>query len=314
MRAKSVQNRSKTPVRRHFAPMALPADFPIDMGGRHSPSTEPIAWLHLHDCLELGYCHEGAGIFVVEDKVLPFAAGDVSVINDREMHLARSALEAGSSWNFIALDPARLLGAAANDGQVLRTAPLCGPAFTNILKPAAHPGIAAIVRQLVAELETDHGRHRTVIRGLVLALMGMLHRLPGLSDEEPRRGRRDAAERLAPALDHLSRTYGEPVAMAELAGLCGTSESNLRRLFVQVTGRSPRDYLTYLRIQVATALLENTSLRVLDIAGRIGYPTLSSFNRHFRRIMRRSPRQWRRGERKQAGAPAGPETTDTGAN
>jgi AraC-like DNA-binding protein len=273
--------------------MTLSKDFPIAMGGRHSPSTEPISWLHLHDCLEFGYCHQGAGIFVVEDKVLPFAAGDVSVINDCEMHLARSASEAVSSWSFIMLDPARLLGAASEDREALRSAPLCGPRFPNILKPAAHPELVAAVRQLVGELEARRPGHRTVVRGLVLAIMGMLHRLPGVSPRAAQRRPRDAAERIAPALDRLARDYAEPIAMPELAELCGTSESNLRRLFGQVTGRSPRNYLTYLRVQVATALLESTTLRVLDIAGRVGYPTLSSFNRHFGRIMKCPPRKWR---------------------
>jgi AraC-like DNA-binding protein len=293
MRSKTVQNRSAGPIRRQYAPYELPADFPIIAGARHSPSTTPIAWLHMHDCLELGYCHQGAGIFMVEDKVIPFSAGDVSVINDREMHLAQSAPETGSSWSFIMLDPARLIGAASEDRDVLRVGPLGGPGFPNILKPPAHPELVGAVRQLVAELEAARPGHRAVVRGLVLAVMGMLHRLPGIESSAPPRERSAAAEAIAPALDHLSRRYAEPVAMGELAELCAASESNLRRMFRRATGRSPRDYLTYLRVQVATALLESTSLRVLDVAGRVGYPTLSSFNRHFRRVMKCSPRAWR---------------------
>ena len=101
-------------------PVALPDDFPVHMLGRHSPSTEPIEGLHQHDCLELGFCHEGAGVFIVENKVLPFGAGDVSVINDLEMHRARSAAEALSSWSFVLLDPARLLSATVDEREALR--------------------------------------------------------------------------------------------------------------------------------------------------------------------------------------------------
>mgnify|MGYP000950563621 CR=1 FL=1 len=297
MRPKTVQNRSRQPAEQQFMPSVLPADFPIAMGRRHSPSTEPITGLHLHDCLELGYCHQGAGIFVVEDKVLPFASGDVSVINDREMHRAQSAPDTGSSWSFVMLDPAKLLSAASDDREALRIAPLGGPGFPNIVKPGAHPELVGAVRQLVAELEAAGGGarpgHRTVVRGLVLAAMGLLQRLPGAEPDATPRERAGPAEAIAPALEHLSRTYAEPVGMAELAELCATSESNLRRMFHRATGRSPRDYLTYLRLQMATTLLESTSLRVLDVAGRVGYPTLSSFNRHFQRVMKCSPRQWR---------------------
>ncbi|HOX08886.1 MAG TPA: helix-turn-helix transcriptional regulator, partial [Planctomycetota bacterium] len=205
--------------------------------------------------------------------------------------------EAVSSWSFVLLDPARLLGAACEDRDVLRVAPLGGPGFANIVKPAASPELVGAVRHLVAELEAarsgERPGHRAVVRGLVLAIMGMLHRLPGAEPEAAPRERSAAAEAIAPALDHLSRRYADPVGMGELAELCATSESNLRRMFRKATGRSPRDYLTYLRVQVAAALLDSTDLRVLDVAARVGYPTLSSFNRHFGRVMKRAPRQWR---------------------
>jgi len=56
--------------------------------------------LHVHDSLEVGYCYDGRGIFVIEDKVFPFSAGDVCVINSSEMHLARSAEGTESHWTF----------------------------------------------------------------------------------------------------------------------------------------------------------------------------------------------------------------------
>ena len=126
------------PVRREFAPVQLPDEFPVRALGLHSPSTEPIDWLHQHDCLELGYCHAGAGVFIVENKVLPFGPGDVSVINDREMHRARSSAAAVSSWSFVLLDPARLLAAAIEERDAVRISDLGGPGFRNILRRGEH--------------------------------------------------------------------------------------------------------------------------------------------------------------------------------
>jgi AraC-like DNA-binding protein len=133
-----------------------------------------------------------------------------------------------------------------------------------------------------------------VVKGHVLALMGMLHRLAGQDPAEVRPLRREAAERVAPALDYLTRHYGEPVLVPRLAEMCFASESSFRRLFRQATGRNPQEYLTYLRVQMATALLESTSATILEVSQRVGYATPSSFNRHFRRMIGCSPRQWRR--------------------
>jgi AraC-like DNA-binding protein len=288
-----VQNQLHPPVRRQYAPVALPEEFPVKVSGLHSPSAEPIDWLHQHDCLELGYCHEGAGVFIVENKVLPFGPGHVSVINDREMHRARSAAKAVSSWSFILLDPAGLLSTALEERDVLRIGGLGGSAFPNILGPREHPGVVAAIKAITDELRAAAPGHRPVVKGHVLALMGMLHRLAGESPPEEPRGR-EAAARIAPALDYVARYYGEPVTVPRLAEMCFASESNFRRLFKEATGRSPREYLTYLRIQMSTALLESTSAAVLEISQRVGYSTLSSFNRHFKRIIGCSPREWRR--------------------
>ena len=62
----------------------------------------------------------------------------------------------------------------------------------------------------------------------------------------------------------------------------------------QAIRRSPAQYLTQLRVGMAALLLESTDRKVLDISTEVGYPTLSSFNRHFRTVMGMPPRQWRR--------------------
>jgi AraC-like DNA-binding protein len=283
------------PVRRQFAPVQLPDEFPVKALGLHSPSPERIDWLHQHDCLELGYCHEGAGVFIVEDKVLPFGPGDVSVINDLEMHRARSSAAAVSSWSFMLLDPARLLAAAIEEREVTRISELGGPGFGNILRSGRHPDVSRLMREIVEEMRGEGAGYRAVVKGLVLALMGILHRIAAELPREREARPAGAAERVAPALNYLTRNYGRPVTVPELARMCFTSESNFRRVFKLAVGRSPQEYLNYLRVQMAAALLETTALPVLEISGRVGYQTLSSFNRQFRKISGCSPREWRKG-------------------
>lgn len=297
-----MQNRPLLPVRRQFSPISLPDEFPVTILGLHSPSPAPVDWLHQHDCLELGYCHQGAGVFIVEDKVLPFGPGDVSVINDREMHRARSSATAVSSWSFILVDPAKLLATAgAREREVARISRLGGPRFGNIFKGAEHRRVAELVRGVVAEMRDAAPGYRAVVKGHVLALMALLHRgAAGDGSEEPGAGR-ESAERVAPALDYIARNYGKPITVPQLAEMCFASESAFRRRFKAATGRAPQEYVAYLRIQMATALLESTGAAVLEIAQRVGYRTLSSFNRHFRRISGCSPRQWRQRSSSAAG-------------
>lgn len=293
-RSKTEQKRASPLPRLEFEPIDLPADFPVVGGNVFCQTDRPITCLHVHNCLELGYCHSGSGIFMIEDKVLTYKAGDVSVINDRELHLAQSTRGTVSEWSFIMLDPLRLLGAQVDDPGILATATFSGQAFKNILSAASHPEIASLVKEFVLELAERRTGYRSVIRGLVWALMVRLQRLPEKGGAQARTSSRDDMQRLLPALQYMVTHYRDPLAVPELARRCSLSPSHFRRLFIRAVGKSPLAHLTSLRVHMAAALLENTRQSILDIALTTGYPTLSSFNRNFRRLMGGTPRDWRK--------------------
>jgi len=294
IRPHTVQKRPSGPYRLEFAPYSLPDDLPISIGaGRCVQRDAPITRLHLHNVLEIGYCYSGSGIFVIEDKVFPFRAGDLCIINDREMHLAQSAKGTISEWTFMMVDPARLLGPHVEEPELLAITPLGGPEFSNILRGPAHAETARLVLEVIKELKEQKAGYRAGVRALVWAIMVNLHRLPDRAKSAPLPARRRDMERIAPALDYLASHHVEPIRIPGLARLCHVSVTHFRRLFNKAVGRSPAQYLTRLRIRMAAALLESTDRKVLDISLEVGYPTLSSFNRHFKSVMGVPPREWR---------------------
>lgn len=58
--------------------------------------------------------------------------------------------------------------------------------------------------------------------------------------------------------------------------------------------RTPQEYLNELRIAMAVSLLRGGTLTLSEVAAECGYPTLSSFNRQFRRQRGSSPGRFRR--------------------
>jgi AraC-like DNA-binding protein len=261
---------------------------------------------------------------VVEDKVLPFKAGDVSIINHTELHLARSAAGTISEWVFISLDPVRLLGAITTEPEWLRTESFSGHDFNNVISgdsiliSTSREGdishavprycIAELVQELIAELRQKRAGYRSVVRATVWRMMMGLHRISGdallisrsrrerdISKASPDIRRRGSVERVAPALAHLASHYNEEIQVRELARLCFTSVTHLRRLMRAATGHSPHEYLTRLRLQMAATLLASSTRSILDISLDVGFPTLSSFNRHFKTHFKMPPREWRKG-------------------
>lgn len=98
--------------------------------------------------------------------------------------------------------------------------------------------------------------------------------------------------------EHLS----EGVSLTHVADVVGYSVGHLRRLFLQVLERSPRDVFADLRSRRARYLLSNTDLPVQEVASACGYADITSFTRAFHDANGESPAGWRRAHNQ--GSPA----------
>lgn len=85
-----------------------------------------------------------------------------------------------------------------------------------------------------------------------------------------------------------------PISGEDLASICSLSEAQLRRKFKEYLNMSPVEYLTMVRIQKAYELLNSTNYPMTEIALRVGYQDVSSFNRNFKKIMGVSPYQYKK--------------------
>ena len=85
----------------------------------------------------------------------------------------------------------------------------------------------------------------------------------------------------------------EHQTLDELAAEAGLAPKYLCRVFRQVTGRTPIDYLNYYRIECAAELLCTTTDSITDVALSCGFNDPSYFSRMFRRQKRVSAHVYR---------------------
>ena len=78
-----------------------------------------------------------------------------------------------------------------------------------------------------------------------------------------------------------------------LAARCGVSAEHLRRICRRELGRTPMEHLTYMRIQRAKELLENSDGKLETIAAQVGYRSGTVFARAFVRCVGLTPTQFR---------------------
>jgi AraC-like DNA-binding protein len=88
--------------------------------------------------------------------------------------------------------------------------------------------------------------------------------------------------------------------LTRLAGQCSLSAEHLRRVCRRELGRTPMEHVTYMRIQRAQELLEESDVKLDAIAPQVGYRSAIVFSRAFVRCVGLTPSQYR--ERRRPGA------------
>lgn len=100
---------------------------------------------------------------------------------------------------------------------------------------------------------------------------------------------------LRKALLYLGEHYAEPVSLGQLAGQADVSPSHLGYLFRSVLSMTFKPLLQHIRIEKAKEILSAAPRqRITEVALNVGFGDLSHFEKSFRRIVGRTPTEFRR--------------------
>ncbi len=276
----------------------LPTHFPVLLlsGDYWKISDVPSGRLHFHNCLEIGICHSDSGYMEFCGETLPFKKGDVTVVPKNIPHTTYSSPGTESHWSYIYIEPRELFKnflPAAWTNYDFSAFTLHN--FKYILPQKDYAHVNQLVLAVIRELEEQRQSFQISAKGLLLSLYIELYRIESSSFS----GRLDEAASestlmIAPALDYIEENYMLQFSVDYLAELCHWSPTHFRRVFHEIMGTSPLDYLNNTRITKSCGLLGSTEHSILDISEMVGFHSVSSFNRYFVKIMQMSPRDYRK--------------------
>ncbi|TVY10540.1 bifunctional transcriptional activator/DNA repair enzyme AdaA [Paenibacillus cremeus] len=101
----------------------------------------------------------------------------------------------------------------------------------------------------------------------------------------------------------LEAHYAESITLKRLAEHFHGSPYHLQRTFKRLTGLSPSDYTTQLRISHAQTLLSSTDRSIMEIAESVGMPNAAHFSTVFLKHTGFTPTEYRQMLTQQGGAP-----------
>jgi len=96
------------------------------------------------------------------------------------------------------------------------------------------------------------------------------------------------------SISHMKEHYQQLRTVDQLADLANVARWQYTRIFKEITGKIPLDYLNDIRIERAKQLLLTTEDRLYFIADHVGFNNEYYFNRRFKQTVGVSPGQYRR--------------------
>lgn len=98
---------------------------------------------------------------------------------------------------------------------------------------------------------------------------------------------------------YIEARYGqEDLSLKEVAEGVNISPSYLSRLLRQELGLTFNDYLTQTRVKHAAWFLQDPTMKIYEVASRVGYSTQHYFSTAFKRVLGVSPIEYRNGAKK----------------
>lgn len=94
-------------------------------------------------------------------------------------------------------------------------------------------------------------------------------------------------------LVYVERNFAENFTVNDVAAACHCSVSYVSHTFKEKTGAGISSYVNRLRIRHSIPLLENTTLSVQEISGRVGFEDANYFSNVFKKIVGLSPSAYR---------------------
>jgi len=221
---------------------------------------------------ELLYVTEGAIPITVDGKSHLLKAGEMLVLFPYLTHSYEDAPEASAL--ILLFDPKE----TAFDNTLLTAKPVC-----------CHTEAASLLPLMERAVEMAKRDRPKTAMAYVNALLGELLELLVL---EPHSG--PSGDMTVQLLSYCAEHFAEDITVSSLAAKLYISESYVSKLFSRQLGCSCREHINKLRIHKAQNLLESTDLPIGQIMAMCGFQNQSSFNRIFRTLTGRSPRQYRK--------------------
>ena len=245
---------------------------------------------HWHIEHEMILVLQGVLHLSVDGTTYDLHQGDCMILSDGSIHGGRPE---DCIYECVVFDLERFLTGAGICSQKLEGLLQAGARLEAVFSEGTPA--AEFVNKLFQAMETEQPGYEFTTMGCLWQLLGemLLHKLyrPPLVETAREIRWEQSVKRV---LRRIRTDYATPLTLEDLAGEAALEPKYFCRVFRQITGRTPIDYLNYYRVECAAELLRSTNDSITDIALACGFGDISYFGRVFRSHKGQTPKEYRK--------------------
>lgn len=278
------------------------------------PSKHPdYGWrAHIHPAMEILYFAEGEHTVTVNDRAFRAVPGDLILIPFNASHALAIVPGTRTLHYALKVHPELLFSTFADVPHAYVRAFFREPRAESVYFPAARvpEGIRAQLLRMIDMLgdkcvfedvermaQEDALLFATLrCEAALLLLLISRHLWPPAHDEPASSDSRRTVQRIMEAISYIEKHYAAPITPQDCAAHLCMSYSHFAKQFHTVTGRTFKQYLTYIRISHAEYELLTTADSVTEIALRAGFNNVSHFIATYRTLRGKTPLETRKRE------------------
>jgi len=254
----------------------------------HQIDDEPFFYgeLHRHDEIQLSHIVKGEGQLIVGDKIERYEKGDVFLIGSKTPHVFRSDSNSDRSLMHTLFFHETLFPfefqEEASFKLVLQN---CQPGFACKISGPEN------LKVLLAKIPTSNIDAFNQLFNIAQELDGST--LEALSSELSEYTENEG-ERMQRVMRFTLDNFRKTIRLEEVANVASMTKNAFCKYFKKRTNKTYFTFLSELRIEEAASLLIRAPEKsIFAISEEVGYSNLSNFNRQFKSIKQRTPREYR---------------------
>lgn len=244
---------------------------------------------HWHEAIELVYVEKGnPGVMYLEGQKYALQAGEVYLINSRLIHSFDTVIELDQRLVILQINydwlqycvpkmtqekSFELLGTPKKDNQMI--------AFNQLV---------ALIEEIKIDQSTDKAEAERLYKlATAVQLISILVKHFTVNQVV----KSEIPSVVAKIIEQFQKQYQEDIQLSTVAKEYNYSYAYFSKFFKKYLGMSPKKYLTLLRIQKATELIEKTDEKFSQIAADTGFPDEKSFYAAFKAKYQQTPHEYR---------------------